>query len=73
MLFPHEDSWCEGGVQHAQLAYASYAALLAAFEVTSLLVAVPVMRLMVPYPGNSLKSWGAFSEGKAYSSAASAR
>ena len=36
-ICPREDSWCEGGVQYAQLAYASYAALLAAFEVTSLL------------------------------------
>ena len=34
---PPDDSWCEGGVQHAQLAYAPYAALLASFEVTSLL------------------------------------
>ena len=34
---PHEDGWSEEGVHHAQLAYASYAALLAAFEVTSLL------------------------------------
>jgi len=34
---PLDDSWCEGGVQHVQLAYAPYAALRVFFEVTSLL------------------------------------
>ena len=37
MLCPHEDGCFEERVQHEQLAYASYAALLAALEVPSLL------------------------------------
>jgi hypothetical protein len=37
VLCPHEDGWSEQGVHHVQLAYAPYAALLAAFAVTSLL------------------------------------
>jgi len=33
---PAEDGWCMEGVQHVQLGYTLYAALLAAFEETSL-------------------------------------
>ena len=36
-FFTHEASSYEEGVHHIQLAYASYAALLALFEITSLL------------------------------------